>query len=428
MHFSRSARSAVGVACSVLLGSLALTACGGSDSSSGGGGSSEPVEMWARASTASQSQVMVEAYNASHDNDVKLTIVPTENYLQKVGVAAGADELPCMLSSDVVYMPNFLAKNLFLDISERVNGLGFADSLAKGHMDLSSQDGKIYAVPHTIGMSAIFQNDLLLEKAGIDPDKPLTSLEQLADNAAKVADLGDDMSGLYYTGNNGGSIAFTHFPFIWASGGEPLSEDGMTSELDKSPSVEVFEAFNAMFKSGATPDSVRNETGATRNEVFGKGKVGYMLASNSVLETVPDTKSLKVGVQAIPGVTGGQSTFVGGDVLGISASCKQADAAWDFLSWSLSEEAQVGVYGKANQLTVRTDLAENEYSAKNPRVKELNVLVAEGRTPKALNFGQTFNDPNGPGLSAFRDALFGDDAKTALESSAAAVNSSLATR
>jgi multiple sugar transport system substrate-binding protein len=280
-------------------------------------------------------------------------------------------------------------------------------------------------LPHTIGMSAVFQNDVLLRQAGIDPAAPLTSLSNLADNAANVAALGPDYTGLYFTGNNGGSIAFTHFPSVWASGGEVLSPDGTAALLDSPAVVRTFELYNRMFADHTVPDSARNESGATRNEVFATGKVGYMLASNSVLETVEENDSLKIGVQGIPGVDGGQSTFVGGDVIGISSSCEQDDAAWDFLAWSVGDEAQVQVYAKSHQLTVRTDLASNEYSADDQRIRALNDLVATGRTPYSVNFGQTFNDPQGPWLAVARDALFGGDAAGALTGANGAVTESL---
>lgn len=422
---SRRSRAA-SVASAAVLGALALTAC-----ASGGSGteteaeSDEPITMWARANTATQSQGLVDAWNASHDRQVELTVVPTDNYLQKVGVAAGGDQLPCLMASDVVYMPNFVQKNLYLDITDRVEALDFADELAPGHIDLSSDGDEIYGVPHNVAVSAIFQNDVLLERAGIDPAAPLESLQQLSENAAAVAALGPEISGLYYTGNNAGSISFTHFPAIWASGGEPLSEDGTESLLDSDESVEVFEIFNEMAKAGTSPETVPNESGATRNEVFATGNVGYMLASNSVLETVAETDNLRIGVQGIPGVDGGVSAYVGGDSIGITSSCESPDGAWDFLEWSLGEEGQIDVFAASNQLTVRADLADNEFSEPDPRLITLNELVGEGRTPKALNYGQTFNDPNGPALSAFREALFGDDPEAALTDANDSISSAL---
>jgi len=410
----------------VLVGAGTLSGCGGGGEDAGGSGGGGPIDMWVRASTASQSQALADAWNADHKQKVNLTVVPTDNYLQKVGVAAGSGELPCLMASDVVYMPNFVQKNLYQDITDRVKGLDYFDHLAKGHIRLASKDGAIYGVPHNVAVSALFQNDVVLEKAGIDPAQPVKSLDELGQNAKKVADLGGNYIGLYYTGNNAGSISFTHFPAIWASGGQALNKDGTESLLDSDESVAVFKAFNDMSKSGASPASVKNESGATRNDVFAKGNVGYMLASNSVLESVPESATLKIGAQGIPGVDGGVSSYVGGDSIGITSSCKDVDGAWSFLEWSLSEDAQVGVFAKMNQLSVRDDLAENKYTEKDPRLVAMNKLVGEGDTPYAMNYGQTFNDPNGPALTVFRDALFGDDPAGALKKGNDSITASLA--
>lgn len=382
---------------------VAATFTGGSVASANSG---KPIEMWVRSATSSQAQALVDNWNAIRKQQVKLTVIPNESFLQKVGIAAGAKQLPCIMASDVVYMPNFIDKGLYADITNNVNSWFFASKLHPG--GLQKVDGKIYGVPHTIGMSAIFQNEILLKKAGIDPKKPLANLQELATNAAKVKALGGDTVGLYYTGGSGGSLAFTQFPFIWASGAEVATADGKKSLLDSEKSIAVFKIFNDMYKAGTVPTTVPLESGATRNPVFAKGNVGYMLASNATLQFVPDGPNMKVGVQGIPGLDGGQSTFIGGDSIGITSTCgSQQKDAWKFISWTLSSFAQVEIYAKINQLVMRSDLTNNKYAKLNPNVAKLNQLISKGKTPYSLNWGQTFNDPNGPALGAMQEALFG---------------------
>jgi multiple sugar transport system substrate-binding protein len=122
-------------------------------------------------------------------------------------------------------------------------------------------------------------------------------------------------------------------------------------------------------------------------------------------------KNMDIGVTPIAGPDGGESTFVGGDSIGISSTSKNADAAWDFLSWSVGDEAQVEVMAKNKDVIARTDLSNNKYSASDPRVVLINSLVGKGQTPYALKFGQTYNDPQGPWLRFAREAVFGDPSK-----------------
>jgi multiple sugar transport system substrate-binding protein len=139
------------------------------------------------------------------------------------------------------------------------------------------------------------------------------------------------------------------------------------------------------------------------------------------LGLMPDT--FETGVAPIRGIDGGESTFVGGDSIGISANSEIADQAWNFIAWTLSEEAQVDVLAANNDVVARTDLASNEFSEQDERLVTINEVAGQGRTPYALNFGQTFNDPQGPWLPLIRNYVFGDG--STLEQDNEAVTASL---
>jgi multiple sugar transport system substrate-binding protein len=158
--------------------------------------------------------------------------------------------------------------------------------------------------------------------------------------------------------------------------------------------------------------NAKEEQGPTWTGFFPKGHIGVMPMPSTTLGLMP--KGMDIGVAPIPGPDGGESTFVGGDVVGVSSTSQNADAAWDFVSWTLSDEAQVEVLAKNKDVVARTDLAANEYSSKDPRVELINELVAKGVTPYALNFGATYNDPTGPWLKVARSAVFGTDVDQAL--------------
>ena len=74
----------------------------------------------------------------------------------------------------------------------------------------------------------------------------------------------------------------------------------------------------------------------------------------------------------------------------------------------MSEDAQVGVLAKDNDVGSRADFAENEYAAKDPRLVTINKVAGEGKTPVALNFQQAFNAPTSPWLTLVRNAVLGD--------------------
>jgi multiple sugar transport system substrate-binding protein len=412
-------------------GVLVLTGCqsGPATSSAGDTGAVDDgttITMWTRSPTATFSQTLVDAYNASHKNKVELTTFPADSYQQKVGTAAGASQLPDVLAADVVYAPNYASKGVYLDLTERVDALPFKDTLAPAHMKTATFDGKYYGVPHDIDLSAVFYNKVLFTRAGLDPEKPPTTLEEMAAAAKQIQTLGGDISGYFFGGACPGCQLFTSWPMIWASGGTVLNEEGTASTIDNSEAAKVYAWLRQLYAEGVVPPSAKNESGPTWTQLFGEGKVGIQPMGATGLQGIEEGPDLQVGVAPIPGLTGGSSSFVGGDVLGISANSQHAAAAWDFISWTLSEQAQVDVVAKNKNITVRSDLADNKYAKEDPRLGVFNRLAGEGQTPISVNFGKTFNDPNGPWTATVIDAVFGtDDTATVLRNHNSAITESL---
>jgi multiple sugar transport system substrate-binding protein len=372
------------------------------------------LTLWTRSVTADQTELLVERYNALFSNKVEVTVLPRDQALQAVAAAAGADDLPDLLGGNVIDGANYSSLGLWHDLTDRINALPFRDALAPAHLRVGTWEDRLYAVPHVVDVSAIYYNKILFERAGLDPGSPPTTLEGWRDAAAAISELGPEYDGMYFPGNCAGCLVFITWPSIWAADGTVLNEDGTAATLDTDIARDVYTWYNDMFHSGLMRPESQDEPGATQNEIWGSGTVGFMLLGSKALGQVPASDVLEPGVAPIPGLTGGVSTFVGGDVMGISTSSEEIDAAWHFLAWTLSEEAQLEIYARNLFMPVRTDLAENEYHAGDERLITFNQLVDQGETPYAPNFFQCFNDPVGPWLTTARGAIFGQDVDGAL--------------
>ena len=214
---------------------VGVAGCGGKDDASGSGSASPDsgvtLTLWTRAATESISKQYAEAYNASHKNKVQVTAYPNEEYPAKIASAAGAKALPDLFASDVVFAPQYASQGLWLDITDRFNALPIKDKVAPAHVRNGMWNKKNYAVPHTIDMSVMLYNKDLFTKAGLDPEKPPTTLQQFADDARAVNKLGGDIHGTYFGGNCGGCNVFTLWPSVWAAGGDVMSADGTSSSI-----------------------------------------------------------------------------------------------------------------------------------------------------------------------------------------------------
>jgi len=407
-HITRKQRVGGVLAASALL--LGLAAC----SSSGGGSAplasagpegvddGSELTLWTRAPLEKQAKLLVEAYNASHENQVKLTVVPNDDYVAKVGAAAGSDSLPDLFAADIVYVPNWVEQGLFQDLTANIDGLDFKDEINKGHLAAGTSDDKEHVLPFVLDLSMLFWNKELYKEAGLDPEQGPTTLAEFAEDAKAVQALNKpDTYGTATGLNCGGCLVFTWFPSVWADGEQVMNEDGTESLLAEDGAKEVYSTWADLWKSGAVLPSSKDEAGPTWTAGFTEGKVGVMPYPATLLSSTP----FDVGVSGIPGPKGGESTFVGGDGIGVSKDSKKAAQSWNFLSWLMSEDAQVGVLAKNNDVVSRSDLANNEYSSKDPRLVTINEVASKGDTPYSLNFQEAFNSPTSPWLTLVRNAV-----------------------
>jgi multiple sugar transport system substrate-binding protein len=400
----------------LLLGAVA--ACGGDPGTDG------PVTLtlWTRAATESVSKAYAAAYNATHDTEVEVTAFPNEEYPAKL--ASSARSLPDLFASDVVFAPQYAAQGLWLDVTDRFLALEFKDDVAPAHVRAGTWEDRNYAVPHTIDMSVLLYNEDLYTRAGLDPESPPATLTEFAEHARAIDELGGDVHGTYFGGNCGGCVEFTFWPSVWAAGGDVLADDGQRSTVDSPEMAAVFALYRQLYEEGVAAPASKDEAGPTWLGALQNGQIGIAPGPSVWLGLIEEQSGIRMGVAPIPGLDGGESTFVGGDAIGIGATSEHAEQAWDFLSWTMSEEAQVEVIAKDKGVPTRTDLAENRYSEADPRLVTVNSLMAKGKTPYARNFNASFNDPQSPWLQTVRGALFGE-ADQALSDGNSAITESL---
>ncbi|MFC7787743.1 ABC transporter substrate-binding protein [Microbacterium sp. MAHUQ-60] len=403
-------RKTLAAGAGLLTAALVLTACGGSTEGDGSGDVDE-LTMWARSSTQDYTQALVDAYNADHDTQIKLTIVASDSFQQKVGAAAGAGSLPDILASDVVYAPNYAKQSVYQDISDRVKKLPFADDLVSAHIEASTFDGKIYAVPHKVDSSFIFYNKNLFAAAGLDPENPPRTYDEIYDAAKAIRALGGDTYGLYFPGNCAGCNAYTSFGVARAGDEVPFADDGKKADIDSTALSDWFGLYQRLFADGLVPPGASTGDSTTQQEPFLQGKVGMWPNGSYSIPTVNESIDFEWGYMPLANADGSNTgTFVGGDVVGVTSTTKKSDAAWDFIEWTLEEEAQVDIVAKDGNLPVRVDLSDNEFTSADPRLEAITAGMANGYTPSTLAYGEAINSPNGPWLTAMRGVVFNGDA------------------
>jgi multiple sugar transport system substrate-binding protein len=375
--------------------------------------SSGDLTMWERSGgNKPMVDMLVEAWNTKNPTcKINLTYIPHTEMVGKIAQGIASGEVPDLMGMDLIYAPQFEKAGQLVDLTDRIKDWPELKAASKGHMTVATYEERLYGVPLYADVSALFYNKDLFTRAGLDPNKPPTSLAELRAYADKITALGGDVKGYYLPGNCAGCNIFTVGPLMWASGAEieaatkedePLTGDGVK---------QVLQFARDMVKAGNVHDGDRAENGETFHLQFGAGKIGMMGTGNFQINQIREQNpSMKFGIGLLPGATAGSSaSFIGGDLVVVPRGSERVADATNFMKFLLSDEVQVEVYAKALNLTTRTDMIDNKYFQAEPLVQDVAKALEVGRTPYTLTFFEQINSPQGPWLKMLQRAYYTDE-------------------
>ena len=355
---------------------------------------------------------LVEMWNAKFpDRHINLTYIPHAEMVAKLAQAIASGDVPDLMGMDLIYAPQFEKAGQLVDLTDLIGNLPELKTASPGHMMVATFDKRIYGVPLYADVSALFYNKDLFEKAGLDPNKPPTSLPELRQYADKITALGGDIKGYYLRGlvrrlqhlhRRSAHVGVRRQDRSEGRCDEPLVGDGVAKVLQ-------FE--RDMVKSGNVHASDRAENGETFHLQFGSGKVGMMGTGNFNIKLARDQNpNMKFGISLLPGMEPGSSaSFIGGDLVVVPKGSKRVNDAVDFMKFILSDEVQVEGYAKLLNLTTRADMVDNKYFKAEPLVQDVAKALSVGRTPYTLTFFEQINSPQGPWLQMLQRAYYTDD-------------------
>lgn len=422
VSFNKLTRTLAGIAAAALI--VPLAACGGSGN--GGTATAEgipakgtddgtEITLWTRSPLERQAKNVVEAYNKSHKNQVKLEIIPNDDMEGKVGGASQTDSLPDILAGDVVRIPYWASEGIFTDITKQIDGLDNKADLQQGHIEAGTVDGAEYTLPFITDVSVMVWNKNLYKEAGLDPEQGPKSIDQFVEQAKKVAALNKDgVAGSYLAGQSGGALVFDLFPSVWADGESVMNKDGSEATLDNDSMKGVLDAYKELANTtNGLGAGSKEETGATWTAPFANGKIGVMPYPNTSTTALFDAEKdggFEVGVAPIPGTKEGKtSTFLGGDAMGISKDSKHVAQAWNFLYWLMQSDAQKEVFADQGDTASNIQTLKTAYKDADPRIQTINSVIIDGngQTPESPAFNEAFNAAGSPWQLLVQNAVWG---------------------
>ncbi|HWM06891.1 MAG TPA: extracellular solute-binding protein [Actinophytocola sp.] len=231
---------------------------------------------------------------------------------------------------------NLIARRQAADITDYVADVPYVEDLQPELKEIFTADGRLYGLPTANYSMGLLYNRKLFTQAGLDPDQPPSTWDEVRAAAKKITALGKNTVGFAeYSKNNQGGWHFT--TWMYAVGGQVAKQDGdsWTADFNNDKGREVAETLHAMRWQDNTMGQKQLLVIEDVQRMMGAGQLGmYLSAPDNVPTLVNQFKGdyADYGLAAMPG---GNGTLIGGEgyMLNPKATPEKIRAGLKWIQW-----------------------------------------------------------------------------------------------
>jgi len=312
---------------------------------------------------------LIEKFEAENpDITVKHTHFPYAQYRTKVAAAVLAGEGPDVVQLYYGWLPDFLDAGLLEALPADLIDPAEIDSEFFPIVQKMKVDGKYYGIPTAVRSLAMFYNKDLFEKAGLDPESPPATYDELVEAAVAVSER-DAAGNLLVAGITATPVAqdahLWREVYIRQHGGAPYSDDGKSVTYDTPEGLAALKNYTDMFmENKATDYGFMNESQAS----FAAHRAGILIDGSFRIGAVQKMDGLNWGVAPLPTQNGISSNYASYWVNGITRGTEgeALEASAKFLNFISSEDAMQLWLEVVGELPARPAVAQTEANMADP--------------------------------------------------------------
>ncbi|MFI5368810.1 MAG: extracellular solute-binding protein [Spirochaetia bacterium] len=292
---------------------------------------------------------------------VEQVTFPYESYQQKVAAAVPAGEGPDVVNLYYGWLPLWVKSGYIQALPDSAFSSSY---LAKTFYPFVAQSvsfgGKNYSVPTAVRTLALIYNKKLFREAGLDPNVPPRTLDELLTDARRLSKYDAQgnlvQAGLLMQPSGQGHVWIREVLFR-QFGATPYSADGRTVTYDSPAGIQAFQWYTDRI----TKDKVGYPNFSTDDPTAFTAQKGAMNIDGSFrIATLNAVKTLEWGAAELPTYMGVKSNFASfwtnAIVNGVTGA--KLDAAVKFLTFLTSPEVQEQWLQKVGELPATPSLSD----------------------------------------------------------------------
>ncbi|MEH7417261.1 extracellular solute-binding protein [Neobacillus drentensis] len=363
----------------VALSLIVLAGCSSSETSSSNNSGSKAdkkvtITYWQYTFPAKVTEIksLIKKFEAQNPNiKVVAQDFPYDQYTQKVTAATHAGKGPDVLNLYYGWLPQYVKEGYLQPIPKDLMSTTEIEKHFIPMIQASKIDDKYYSLPTAVRSLALFYNKELFKQAGLDPNSPPKTWNELIEYAKKMTKRDSkgnlQQEGFAWDVNGQGFHAF-HEVLLRQWGVQPFSDDGKKVLWNSSPKgLDAFTYWINMTK--------REKIGEPSflqgyNTAFKAGKAGIIIDGSFDITPIKEAAKFEWGVAPLPVKEEGglQSNFgsywtngIGKDVKG-----EKLEAAKKFIKFLISEDTQKEWLTNVGELPAAASFANDKSISDDP--------------------------------------------------------------
>ena len=330
---------------------------------------------------------MVNEFMAANPNiKVQLEPVSVKDKVDKFVTQARGGNPPDVVRVLTTDVPSFQAMGAVLNLEPMIakaGGKAYKDQFSGFLINAMTFGGSLYAIPHEGDAFVLYINTRLWKEAGLDPDKPPKTFEELRAANLKLTDTKKNRYAY-------GMLAEPAIAAIWmqswftAYGTDFFNADYTDTLIDSPKGIEAFKFYTGMVTTGQgrasradrgklwrAGDPICAGAGGLHSWPVRHGRFDHSRPTRS---SSPCSRPYR---SRGPNATAGRGT-----VYCIGKDSKNAEAAWQLIQWLSKDENQLRFFTEATMLpTKKSALAKIDFN-KYPIAK----VIVEDAIPAAKSY------------------------------------------
>ncbi|HLU83149.1 MAG TPA: ABC transporter substrate-binding protein, partial [Trueperaceae bacterium] len=251
---------------------------------------------------------------------------------QKVMAAIAADSLPA--GGLVPAGPLWTCREGNYLLEEHMSG---PEGLAEDYffpvlLEYNRYEGHLCSLPFNNSTMVMFYNKDLMAQAGLDPEAPPQTWEELVAQASTIVQQVSGSIGVEVRDE-----AWWLKGLILQNGGQIVNPDASAPAFQEEAGVRALEFWQSLIDDGLMPAAQHDVS----RDLFIAGRVGFLMASTASVATVAGGASFEFGTDMLPGNVR-RGTTVGGAALVMFPSTPEKElATWRLLKFLTSVDNSV---------------------------------------------------------------------------------------